>query len=116
MMPNNEREDGNGTFSLAVGKFSLRIASHNLLTILIVLGLLGLLVGSAYIMVGFVRNVQAEHQMIRDEHGTLYQNWRESFEEMTYLMSLPESQRPLLNMPKSLRHRLYGADATTENK
>ena len=115
-MLNGESKDRNGTFSLTAGRFSLRIASGNLLTILVVLGLLGLLVGSAYIMSSFVKNVQAEHKMIRDDLGTLYQNWRDSFEEMTYLMSLPESERPALNMPKSLRHRLSAPDATMENK
>lgn len=114
-MLNNEKETGNGIFSLVAGKFSLRIASGNLLTILVVLGLLGLLMASAYVMSGFISNVQAEHRMIRDEHASFYQSWRESLEEMTYLMSLSEDKRPALNMPKSLRNRLVGADKALEN-
>ena len=115
-MLNGESKDRNGTFALTAGRFSLRITSGNLFVILVVLGLFVLLIASAYVMSGFVKDAQAEHRMIRDEHGTLYQNWRDSFEEITYLMSLPESERPALNMPNSLRHRLYGADATMENK
>ena len=115
-MLNGESKDRNGTFALTAGRFSLRITSGNLFVILVVLGLFALLLASVYVMSGFVKDVQAEHRMIRDEHGTLYQHWRESFEEMTYLMSLPESQRPSLTMPKSLRNRLHGSEATTENK
>ena len=115
-MPKNEGTEGNGTFSFTAGKVSLQIASGNLLTILIVLGLLGLLVASTYTLNSFVKNVHAEHQMLRDEHRAFYEKLREGLEELIYFMSLPEkAQRPVLTMPKSLRQRLSGADAVMEN-
>lgn len=99
----------NGAFHLGVGKFSMDIASNNLLTILIFLGLLLLVLGAGYVQLTFVRNANAEHAAIRVEQTLLRDQVRESLDIVAYMLSLPESTRPALMMPHSMRERMQPA-------
>ena len=96
----------NGSLHIGFGQFSLDISASNLLMILIFLGLFALVAGAGYIQMSWIREAQAEHKLIRVEHADLQNHLRDSLDAMTYMISLPEKERPALAMPQTLRHRL----------
>lgn len=100
------RNSKNGVFHLGFGKFSLDIASSNLLTILVFLGLFALVLGAGHAQLTFVRNANADHAAIRAEQTFLRNQLLERLDAMTYMLSLPEAVRPALIMPHNVRERL----------
>ena len=96
----------NGSFHVGFGRFSLDITSGNLLTILILLGLFGIISGAGYHITQVVALAQAEHAVIREEHRAVHEITKDYFEAMLFMLGTPEGKRPELAMPKMLRDRM----------
>lgn len=94
---------GNGSFQIRFGRFSLVVTSGHLLTILVILGLMILLGGGGY---SLIQQAQSEHIAIRAEHKELYQTLSEALDDMIYLTSLPQEQRPELFRPPLFQRRI----------
>lgn len=80
------------TLSMQVGKYSLK--ASGLIVIFI------LLIGGA-VMAGVWNLEKHEHKMV-EEHGRLY----DEIQIQSYLLSLPESERPVLLAPAAIRGRI----------
>jgi hypothetical protein len=106
-------QDSNGSFRVGYGKAVLDITSRHLLTVLLLLGLFVVVGGAYYAQWSFVTKAMAEHSMIREEaqllreeHRILHDSLSNKLDEVTFMLSRPESERPALSMPRSLRSRI----------
>ena len=96
----------NGELSAGYRGFSIKLKSQQLLWLVIIIGLFVLVFAGGQMLAEEVRHVRSDHQRILFDQNLLRVMLIEQFDAILFLLSLPESQRPSLRMPRTLRERL----------